>query len=79
MQYLAIFGHSVTCLDRLMASIFFFLLFLVFHRLLIKNSDHVLCLASVFYDQIRSRSYDVIRGTASGNFTKKSVFYRTLT
>ena len=29
--------------------------------------------------QIRSRSYDVIRGTTSGNFTNKSVFYRTLT
>ena len=29
--------------------------------------------------QVRSRSYDVIRGTTSGNFTNKSVFYRTLT
>ena len=29
--------------------------------------------------QVRSRSYDVIRGTTSGNFTDKSVFYRTLT
>ena len=30
-------------------------------------------------DQVRSRSYDVIRGTTSGNFTNKYVFYRTLT
>ena len=29
--------------------------------------------------QERSRSYDVIRGTTSGNFTNKSVFYRNLT
>ena len=29
--------------------------------------------------QVRSRSYHVIRGTTSGDFTTKSVFYRTLT
>ena len=29
--------------------------------------------------QVRSRSYDVVRGTTSGNFTNKSVFYHTLT
>ena len=29
--------------------------------------------------QVRSRNYDVIRGTTSGNFTNKSMFYRTLT
>ena len=29
--------------------------------------------------QVRSRSYDVIRRTTSGNFTNKSVFYSTLT
>ena len=29
--------------------------------------------------QVRSRSYDVMRGTTSGNFSNKSVFYLTLT
>ena len=30
-------------------------------------------------DQVRSRSYDVIRGTTSGNFSNKVVFSRNLT
>ena len=36
-------------------------------------------LAKKWPGQVRSRSYNFIRGTTSGNFANKSVFYRTLT